>query len=623
MADSIEMSAGSGGEAPNDGGLNELIRALSKYSTALEGVSKAIEKPDTSEADKAISEAKAESKDEKKKEEGDSAPPQEKQKESRSAPEGEQTGIRKTMADFFERNAPQAAALTSYLMPKRKPKEEQFEIESDEPKEPKKKGKKTKSEVQEKEKSVSLLSGIFGLFQKQQKQNLVTALLEDLVVIADTIAKKMGVTSKDVKGTREQRAGGGKKVKVAAPEGTPEPKGTDTVPAMLTPGEYVINADAAKKNKGTLDSINSGNKTQKKSAGGEVKYMAGGGVVGAIASGAAMAAGAPIALMEAVQSVAGKISGFVSAVNPGIVIALNQAFDDLNAVIGTALTPIMQAIVPIIKRFSSSMLPLAKTIGAAFSKLTESLMPTISILMETFDILVASVQPIIDMFADMLAMIAPLFEMLAEYVRAVFVMFGVLVTVVGALIKSLFAFDGGVGEGIKTFAETVKEMMAGLVKAFVRGIATIMKFFGFMDGVKALSGYFKRIKENQKADSTGLAAAQNASFTSLEDIGRSAAQASVIATAAPAGAEVKKSEDYYSEMIDELDGVVGNGNQTNDILADLPEKIGAAVARAISKTAEAATNAVTDFAMSSSNPLKGAGDWLGDTAAWMIYGSQK
>mgnify|MGYP001449302959 CR=1 FL=1 len=56
-----------------------------------------------------------------------------------------------------------------------------------------------------------------------------------------------------------------------------KPKGTDTVPAMLTPGEFVVNKQAASRNRGALNAINSG-KTQ---------YLAGGGSVGTLGSYAA------------------------------------------------------------------------------------------------------------------------------------------------------------------------------------------------------------------------------------------------------------------------------------------------------------------------------------------------
>jgi hypothetical protein len=51
-----------------------------------------------------------------------------------------------------------------------------------------------------------------------------------------------------------------------------KPRGTDTVPAMLTPGEFVVNAKAAQNNLSLLRSINSNNYM----AGGRVAYLAGG-----------------------------------------------------------------------------------------------------------------------------------------------------------------------------------------------------------------------------------------------------------------------------------------------------------------------------------------------------------
>jgi len=55
-----------------------------------------------------------------------------------------------------------------------------------------------------------------------------------------------------------------------------EPKGTDTVPAMLTPGEFVVNRSATQKNMGLLQAINGG-KVNTYSKGGKVRYLAGGG----------------------------------------------------------------------------------------------------------------------------------------------------------------------------------------------------------------------------------------------------------------------------------------------------------------------------------------------------------
>jgi hypothetical protein len=59
------------------------------------------------------------------------------------------------------------------------------------------------------------------------------------------------------------------------------PRGTDTVPAMLTPGEFVVNKNATQQNLPLLQSINSG-KTSYLSKGGPVLYAAGGAKVEAV-----------------------------------------------------------------------------------------------------------------------------------------------------------------------------------------------------------------------------------------------------------------------------------------------------------------------------------------------------
>ena len=57
-----------------------------------------------------------------------------------------------------------------------------------------------------------------------------------------------------------------------------KPRGTDTVPAMLSPGEFVVNAQATKANRSTLEAINSGKSPQYASMGGIIgpKYLADG-----------------------------------------------------------------------------------------------------------------------------------------------------------------------------------------------------------------------------------------------------------------------------------------------------------------------------------------------------------
>jgi TP901 family phage tail tape measure protein len=92
---------------------------------------------------------------------------------------------------------------------------------------------------------------------------------------ADSIGRLFGSQSKDQAKVRKpaRRASGGL---IYAENGQLidfSPKGTDTVPAMLTPGEFVVNAKSTKENLGLLHSIN-------KSKGGKINYLADGGKAG-------------------------------------------------------------------------------------------------------------------------------------------------------------------------------------------------------------------------------------------------------------------------------------------------------------------------------------------------------
>jgi hypothetical protein len=89
-------------------------------------------------------------------------------------------------------------------------------------------------------------------------------------------AEKLGLTDKLVKKGYSRFARGGI---VYASKGSLipyQPRGTDTVPAMLTPGEFVINKAATQRNLPLLKAINN-NQVQGYSKGGQVNYLQNGG----------------------------------------------------------------------------------------------------------------------------------------------------------------------------------------------------------------------------------------------------------------------------------------------------------------------------------------------------------
>jgi hypothetical protein len=359
-----------------------------------------------------------------------------------------------------------------------------------------------------------------------------------------------------------------------------------------------------------------------KAAGGAIAKAGGVAVsaaAGGMAAGAAALAAAPVAFLEMVQGLAGKIGSFVDAVNPGIMVQLDMATRDLTAVIGTALAPIMQAIVPIIKDLASALLPVARLVAETFGRIIESLQPAIDAITEIFFIAAATLMPIVEMVGDIFTTIAPIFTALAAVAKAIWLAFGSLVTALVGVMRDLFGFN--VGDVLKDFAEGVQVAMNNLIAVLVRGIASLLKFFGFTSALSNLTKFFKGLAA-PKASAEGIAAAQNAQVKSIESVGRDAALAAVIASVVPGGKAGKKPEDFYADMVAELEGIGGNGTDLVAAINALPAKIASSVASLIPKPVKSAVQAVgSGIATAYDYTIGAVGRGIGSAAGALIYGS--
>jgi len=434
------------------------------------------------------------------------------------------------------------------------------------------------------------------------QSSILENLMAQLVRIAEGIARKMGVETK----LQEPES---------KPESEPVTPSTSNQPKSPKP---VAKGSLITSKLGKLMGV-------AKLAGGLAAKGAGTTLAGAgMVAGAALAA--PMLLMNGIKDVAAKISGFVSAINPGLVMSLGLAFKDLEAVVGMALQPVMKAIVPIIKQFTDALLPVAKLISTLLSNLFSELQPAIDALTDVFYIAAQALMPIIEAIGSVLKFLVPIFVFLANAIKAAYLMVGIFVAAIMAVIKSLFAnVDSG---GLKDVMAKLQDGMKMLVQAFVRGIAYMLKFFGMTSGLEGMQKFLKGMQK-PKESAQGIAAAQSAEFTSIEQLGKSAALASVIATAGGPEKQKQTDQDYFEGMVEELEAIAENGPTLIDAvnavapavgeyLLKLPAEIGKVVSDAISSTAESAGQVAYDY-----NPLKAPGEALGDLAGWLIYGSPK
>lgn len=262
-----------------------------------------------------------------------------------------------------------------------------------------------------------------------------------------------------------------------------KPKGTDTVPAMLTPGEEVVKKSAAEKpeNKAAIDAMN-------KSSGGKVGYFAGGtpggkGIVGGLASLALGPVGAAFSVLtgsvKAASDAIGMFGSFVAKNNPAIMEQVNLAMNDLQGVIGRALVPVVQRLIPVL-RF----------LGDGMDFVMKMLMPAITPIANAFATLAI---PLIELEAVIAQFLAPAFEIVGVAVEGFAIMLDPVIQLLSEIVESftqlIQSFLDGIPitkimkDGFEILGQVVKMLVGAIVSVlglFMSGMGVILQLTGFL-----------------------------------------------------------------------------------------------------------------------------------------------
>lgn len=264
-----------------------------------------------------------------------------------------------------------------------------------------------------------------------------------------------------------------------------KPKGTDTVPAMLTPGEEVVKKSAAEKpeNKAAIDAMN-------KSSGGKVGYFAGGtpsgggkGLVGGLASLALGPVGQAFSVLtgsvKAASDAIGMFGSFVAKNNPAVMEQVNLAMNDLQGAIGRALVPAVQALLPVLRYM-----------GDGVDFIMKMLMPAINPLVSAFKTLA---MPLIEMESVVAQFLAPAFEIVAVAVEGFAIMLDPVIQLVSEVVESftqlLDSFSGGIPitklmrDGFEILGQVVKILVGVIVSVlglFMTGMGGILQLAGII-----------------------------------------------------------------------------------------------------------------------------------------------
>jgi hypothetical protein len=291
-----------------------------------------------------------------------------------------------------------------------------------------------------------------------------------------------------------------------------KPNGTDTQPAMLTPGEFVVNKKAAQDpdNRRQLEAINSG-KNKKKveyhSSGGSVGgvgYYAAGGPVMAAAGVAIAAVGAAINSVTQSFAIASEaVSKFANAVqkaNPALMEQVGLAMDDLQAVIGRALSPAIAMVVPLIRDFADYVDYSAKKFAPAFEAviriLKELMKPLLELGVTTSNALVPIVKVTVLILGGLVKILIPVIDLFSS-------LFETFTLLVGSFGDAEFLL-GVFNQSVEILSRAVS-IVAGTIQlvigAFVVGVSKMIEVLGAMvdyipfsgDAGKSIEGFGERV----------------------------------------------------------------------------------------------------------------------------------
>lgn len=345
-------------------------------------------------------------------------------------------------------------------------------------------------------------------------------------------------------------------------------KGTDTVPAMLTPGEFVVNKDATKKNRGVLEQINNGGKTQKRSSGGPINYLAAGGMssgsgggggsvspqmsafmtgitfagksLGVLGSVTTMAVGSITGTIGLFSQLIGFAGPFVQAFNPALVEQMNLAFKDLTAIIGMALEPVIGATVTIIRAFADKLAPVVQALIPTVQLFADSMIelagPIITILIEAF----AALEPIIllvantvQIWAEVLTWSMPL---IAAVIKEVVWWFSKIVTTIQWVIGRIMSMIPGTGDAGKKIMDSANRA-SQVTEEYYKGTSKVQKAVG---------------KPVVKGASVG-ASAGKAGFSGISDLSRNLMQSSMSSSTQASQVQTAKNTENMDKTLTRMD----------------------------------------------------------------------
>ena len=250
-------------------------------------------------------------------------------------------------------------------------------------------------------------------------------------------------------------------------------------------------------------------------------------------------------LMEAVNGVVGAFksftgllstaTGFVAALNPGLVLQLGFAFKDLYATIGLALQPVVEGMIAGIRTLADFLVPISKELAPLFANLTTAFL----------DLFVS----LFPFFRDLLSVVGLLIQWFTLFIKAITFLIDPIIM---ALTGFAFVLVYQAIEAIIAFATSalvMSTLMTAGISLLVGAIASLIFWF------LRTTGVFKSF-DFKPGVSAGMGARQ-ASYTGISEFGKNLLQQGLGSSTATAGLQTANNTKRCADLLQDMKD--GNG----------------------------------------------------------------
>jgi phage-related protein len=242
----------------------------------------------------------------------------------------------------------------------------------------------------------------------------------------------------------------------------------------------------------------------------------------------------------------GAVLGLVQAFSPATVQQFMMALNDLAAVVGSALAPVLQGLTTIAREVGAVLLPVAEQLQPVFMQLTQTVLQVLL--------------PVIDNWASVLQAMVPLVAFMGDEFSNLGTFARVFSTVMAGMIEQVKQWVAAImpSTGVfKGFTDGLRDAIEGIAKAallLVGYFAKLMGATGFLEGMlKSLGKAPGKPGMAETKDAGGFAAAQQARFTTAMDFGKSVATAAFTATGGIEGP--KDTNAWLKDVVKELEDI--------------------------------------------------------------------